>query len=123
MCMQCYIDDILVTGRNNDEHIANLEEVMKRLQSHGVKINRKKCSFLQDSVEYLGHRIDKGFAYDIKQDRSYPECTPTQKQEAVAFLLRASPVLLKVHQYMFSIALLSVSKELPEKLGAESVPT
>ena len=97
MCMQCYIDDILVTGRNNDEHIANLEEVMKRLQSHGVKINRKKCSFLQDSVEYLGHRIDKGFAYDIKQDRSYPECTPTQKQEAVAFLLRASPVLLKVH--------------------------
>ena len=95
MCMQCYIDDILVTGRNNDEHIANLEEVMKRLQSHGVKINRKKCSFLQDSVEYLGHRIDKGFAYDIKQDRSYPECTPTQKQEAVAFLLRASPVLLK----------------------------
>ena len=57
--VQFYIDDILVTGQNDDEHIASLEEVLKRLQKHGVKINRKKCSFLQDSVEYLGHLIDK----------------------------------------------------------------
>ena len=48
-----------VTDQIDDEHIANLEEVLKRLQDHGVKINRKKWSFLQDSVEYLGRRIDR----------------------------------------------------------------
>ena len=31
---------------------------MKRLQEHGVGLKKEKCQFLQDSVEYLGHRID-----------------------------------------------------------------
>ena len=51
----CYLDDILVTGATTAEHLNNLEEVLKRLKQHGVLA---KCKFLQDSVEYLGHRID-----------------------------------------------------------------
>ena len=31
----CYIDDILVTGKAEAEHLSNLEEVLKRLQEHG----------------------------------------------------------------------------------------
>ena len=54
----CYIDDILITGANEEEHLCKLEEVLKRLQHHGIRNKRKKCAFLQDSVEYLGHRID-----------------------------------------------------------------
>ncbi len=54
----CYLDDILVTGKNETEHIETLEEVLQRLQHHGVKIRLDKCQFLQKSVEYLGHRID-----------------------------------------------------------------
>ena len=33
----CYIDDILVTGASEEEHLHNLEEVLKRLQQHGVR--------------------------------------------------------------------------------------
>ena len=33
-------------------------EVLKRLLEHGVCLKKEKCQFLQDSVEYLGHRID-----------------------------------------------------------------
>ena len=29
--IQCYIDDILITGTSEQEHIHNLEEVLKRL--------------------------------------------------------------------------------------------
>ena len=39
----CYLDDILVTGKNETEHIETLEEVLQRLQHHGVKIRLDKC--------------------------------------------------------------------------------
>ena len=53
----CYLDDILVTGRSNEEHIRNLRTVLQRLQEHGVRLRREKCSFFQNSVEYLGYLI------------------------------------------------------------------
>ena len=57
-----YIDDILVTGRSDEEHLENLEKVLARLQQYGLRLKREKCSFLQPSVEYLGYIIDaEGF--------------------------------------------------------------
>ena len=53
----CFIDDILVTGITEVEHDNNLEEVLRRLQEHGVRLKREKCSFYQESVQYLGHHI------------------------------------------------------------------
>ena len=52
-----YIDDILVTGRNLEEHIQNLEAVLARLEKHGFRLKREKCAFLLPCVDYLGHRI------------------------------------------------------------------
>lgn len=54
----CYLDDILITGRTPEEHIQHLEEVLRRLQKHGMRLKKEKCCFFQDTVEYLGHRID-----------------------------------------------------------------
>ena len=54
----CYIDDILVTGASDEEHLTNLEAVFSRLQSHGIRMKKSKCFFMQDSMEYLGHRVD-----------------------------------------------------------------
>ena len=51
----CYIDDILITGTTAAEHDNNLEEVLKRLQEHGVCLKQEKCSFFKESVKYLGH--------------------------------------------------------------------
>ena len=48
--VQCYIDDILVTGTDDDEHFHNQEEVLVHLKS-------SKCTFFQGSIEYLGHKI------------------------------------------------------------------
>jgi hypothetical protein len=56
--MSCYLDDIIVTGANDEEHLENLKEVFKRLESQGLRLKKSKCKFLQSSVEYLGHRID-----------------------------------------------------------------
>ena len=52
-----YLDDILVSGANEQEHLANLEQVLQQLESAGMKLKRPKCAFLLNSVAYLGHEI------------------------------------------------------------------
>ena len=54
----CYIDDILVTGSTDKEHLQRLEEVLRRLRDNGLRLKPEKCAFFQPSVEYLGHMID-----------------------------------------------------------------
>ena len=54
-----YIDDILITGRTDEEHLCTLDLVLKRLDQYGLHLKRVKCSFMQPSVRYLGYLIDK----------------------------------------------------------------
>ena len=56
--MSCYLDDILVTGKTQADHLKVLEEVFRRLQSEGMSIKRSKCSFMCNKVQYLGHIVD-----------------------------------------------------------------
>ncbi|RXN13999.1 putative protein K02A2.6-like protein [Labeo rohita] len=56
--VHCYLDDILVTGRTEAEHLENLDAVLGRLEEFGLHVERGKCDFFKDSLEYLGHIID-----------------------------------------------------------------
>ncbi|XP_050780944.1 uncharacterized protein K02A2.6-like [Gopherus flavomarginatus] len=56
--VQCYLDDILVTGRNEEDHLRNLEATLQRLEEYGLRVRKDKCEFFQPSVEYLGHITD-----------------------------------------------------------------
>jgi len=59
----CYLDDILVTGSTSQEHLHNLAVALERLLQHGLRLKEEKCSFMQDSVDYLGHHIDTQGVY------------------------------------------------------------
>ena len=52
-----YIDDLLVSGSTEEEHLHTLEAVLDRLSNTGMKLKLSKCFFLLPSVEYLGHVI------------------------------------------------------------------
>ena len=53
-----YIDDIVVTGTTEEEHLKNLDEVLGRLGRAGARLKKSKCRFLAPQIEYLGHLID-----------------------------------------------------------------
>ncbi|KAI7796507.1 hypothetical protein IRJ41_023564, partial [Triplophysa rosa] len=54
-----FLDDILVTGRNDEEHLQTLARVMDRLQEAGLRLKWSKCSFTEKEVLFLGHKVDK----------------------------------------------------------------
>jgi len=52
-----FFDDILIYSRNEQEHEEHLAMVLKVLEEHQFYANRKKCSFGQAKIDYLGHII------------------------------------------------------------------
>ena len=41
----CYLDDILIASRTEEEYLATLDEVLSRLEKYGVVVNQSKCEF------------------------------------------------------------------------------
>ena len=85
--VQCCIDDIIVTGTDDEEHIRNLEELLARLRSYGIRVKSSKCSSFQGSVEYLGHNTSEGLHTTTKKvDAIQLAPTPKNHRELRSFL-------------------------------------
>lgn len=84
----CYLDDIIITGKNDAEHLDNLSKVLTPLQEFGFTLKREKCAFLQPQVEYLGHVVDAtGFRPSPKKVSAILNMPPpTQVSELRSFL-------------------------------------
>ena len=46
----CYLDDIIVTGKTDQEHTTNLQKALERLKAAGFHLKREKCKFFQSQV-------------------------------------------------------------------------
>lgn len=58
--VRAYLDDLLVTSTGTyEEHLADVEIVIKRLHKAGLKCKIDKCMFAQPEIEYLGYIITK----------------------------------------------------------------
>ena len=49
-------DDILVWGKDKEDHDQNLRAVMNRIQKSGLKLNKSKCAFGLNQLKYCGLR-------------------------------------------------------------------
>lgn len=83
-----YIDDIIVFGKNQEQHANNLRIVMKALSDANFKIQPDKSEFFKKQVEFLGFTVSSD---GIKPSQSkivalleYPE--PTNLKELRSFL-------------------------------------
>jgi len=54
----CYIDDLLIASDNETQHLSDLENVLKALNDHNLKLNVKKCEFFKNSILFLGYQIN-----------------------------------------------------------------
>ena len=64
-----YLDDLLVSGVDAEDHLRNLEGLLERLQSKGLRCRKEKCQFAKPKVEYLGHVLsNEGISMGGKVD-------------------------------------------------------
>lgn len=83
-----YVDDIIVVGRDFQEHCENLNLVLSRLIEAGFKINLPKCNFMQTDIKCLGHILnEEGIQPDPdKVGAIINKKMPTNRKELKSFL-------------------------------------
>ena len=78
-----YIDDILIASTTKEEHLTHLREVCARLDANGIVINPNKCVLGADSLEFLGHRVDRHGIRPLEEKvdavRQFPQPTSLKK--------------------------------------------
>jgi hypothetical protein len=52
-----YVDNIVVMGKKEEDHIADLKETFANLRQAGLKLNPKKCAFRVSKGKMLGYII------------------------------------------------------------------
>ena len=52
-----YIDDILISGKTEENHMKTLDKVLTKLKKEGLRLKRDKCTFMLPKVQYLEHII------------------------------------------------------------------
>ena len=55
----CYLDDVIIFGKNLKEHNDPLSTVLTRFRSHNLRVKLAKCVFASPQVTYLGHCINQ----------------------------------------------------------------
>ena len=53
------MDDVLVSGRTNEEHYRNLDALFQRFQKYGLRVKPRQCFYCQESVVYMGRQLSK----------------------------------------------------------------
>ena len=54
-----YLDDILITSTSEKEHRRHIRIVCTILKENGLTLNKSKCIFATNEINFLGHYIDK----------------------------------------------------------------
>ena len=57
--VQCLMDDVLVYGKDEEEHDSRLMETLQRIQAAGATLNPEKCEFKKTELKFLGHVVNQ----------------------------------------------------------------
>jgi hypothetical protein len=83
-----YLDDVLVTGKTESEHLKALDVVLDRLQKAGFLLNPEKCILGAKQITFLGHEVTTEGYYpksdNLKAIREFPK--PTNKKALRRFI-------------------------------------
>ena len=71
-----YLNDILINGPTQVQHIQNLQEVLLCFRQVGLHLKKQKCQFLIKSVDYLGYTIDQQGIHSSEDKVKAVKATP-----------------------------------------------
>ncbi|GJS46028.1 putative mitochondrial protein [Tanacetum coccineum] len=115
-----FFDDILVYSKSLQEHVEHMDQVLTTMKKHSLFAKLSKCTFVTNSVEYLGHIIsNKGIYIDkskiqtmqdwlipntLKQLRGFLGLTGYYKRFIKNYALLSQPLtaLLKKNDFQWS---------------------
>ncbi len=81
-------DDIIVFGKDQVTHDANLNQVLDRLKSHNLRLNKEKCHFSKSEVMFYGHIFSaEGLRPDQRKVEAIQLATPPRNPSEVKSLL------------------------------------
>ena len=52
-----YLDDVLVASASPEQHMRHLRQLFHTLRRFGLVVNRNKCVFGAQELDFLGHRV------------------------------------------------------------------
>ena len=71
-----YLDDILISGADEHEHLQILEQVLTRLDNAGLRVKKEKCEFLVPPFTYLGRKIEANGLHPLPEKVKAVEDAP-----------------------------------------------
>ena len=57
--MEVHVDDLLVNGKEDTDHLVHLAEAFHILRRFQMKLNHVKCALRVSSGKFLGHLISR----------------------------------------------------------------
>ena len=55
--VQYVTDDVIIYGKDHDDHNPNLSNLLSCCEEHGVRLNQEKCQFNAPDIRFLGHVV------------------------------------------------------------------
>jgi len=85
--IQAYVDDMVVTSQQKEQHVADLEELFIMIEKYRLKLNPKKCVFGVKAGKFLGFLLtERGI-----------EANP---EKCTAIIVMRSPISIKEVQHL-----------------------
>ena len=94
-------DDIIVFGKDQEEHNKNLRGVLQRLKENNLRLNKDKCAFSKTEIKFYGHIFSSvDVRPDPKKVKAIHEAQPPQNHsELKSFLGKAKYVSRFIPNY------------------------
>ncbi|XP_055960075.1 uncharacterized protein LOC130014946 [Mercurialis annua] len=93
--MEVYIDDVVVKSKLVKDHLKNLEEALRRMKVHCLKLNPLKCAFGVKAGIFLGFLVhERGIEVDQNKTKAIREVKPPRNKTELQRFLGQPHVLM-----------------------------
>ena len=75
--VQVYVNDMLIKGVREDDHLSDLQETFNMLRTYNMKLNPSKCAFEVTAGKFLGFMVSqRGIEVNLEKIRAIMELAP-----------------------------------------------